>query len=101
MISMKLQESLMIFKALSDSSRLLIVSSLLQKPQYVEELAQRLNLADSTVSFHLKKLETAQLVYKEKQQYYVIFHLNEQIFDSTLRIWCLLLIPSLTRKTRG
>lgn len=82
---MNLHNSLNLFKALSDSSRLLIVSSLRQKPQYVEELAQRLCLADSTVSFHLKKLETAGLVYKEKQQYYVVFHLNEHVFDSTLK----------------
>jgi predicted transcriptional regulator len=82
---MNIQVSLTVFKALSDSSRLLIVSSLRQKPQYVEELAQRLSLAESTVSFHLKKLETAGLVYKEKQQYYVVFHLNEHVFDATLK----------------
>ncbi len=82
---MNLHNSLSVFKALSDSSRLLIVSSLRQKPQYVEELAQRLSLAESTVSFHLKKLETAGLVRKEKQQYYVVFHLNEHVFDTSLK----------------
>ncbi len=82
---MEIKTSLNIFKALSDSSRLLIVSSLRKKPQYVEELSQRLHLAESTVSFHLKKLEMAGLVFKEKQQYYVIFHLNEQVFDSTIK----------------
>jgi hypothetical protein len=61
-----------------------MVNALLEKPQYVEELAERLNLAASTVSFHLKKLEEARLVNKEKQQYYVLFSLNPAIFQLTL-----------------
>jgi DNA-binding HxlR family transcriptional regulator len=85
LMNMNLQDSLTIFKALSDSSRLLIVSALREKPQYVEELAQRLSLSESTVSFHLKKLEAAQLVVKEKQQYYVMFQLQERLFESSLK----------------
>ncbi len=82
---MEISDSINIMKALSDSSRLMIVNSLMEKPQYVEELAQRLNLAVSTVSFHLKKLEAANLVFKRKEQYYVIFHLNDNIFYTTLK----------------
>jgi len=81
---MLLSDSLNIIKALGDGSRLLIVDSLKQKPQYVEELAERLNLAVSTISFHLKKLEAAGLVYKAKEQYYVVFHLNEKLFCNSL-----------------
>lgn len=72
-------------KALADSSRLLLVNALMEKPQYVEELAQRLNLATSTVSFHLKKLESANLVTKIKEQYYFVYHLNKAAFQLTLR----------------
>lgn len=82
---MEISDSIILMKALADSSRLLIVNSLMEKPQYVEELAQRLNLAVSTVSFHLKKLEAANLVFKRKEQYYVIFHLNDRIFYTTLK----------------
>lgn len=81
---MKFQDSTQIIKSLADSSRLRIVNSLLESPHYVEELAERLNLAVSTVSFHLKKLEEAGLVRKEKQQYYVMFFLNPDIFQLTL-----------------
>ena len=77
-------ESLSVIKALSDSSRLLIISALKERPQYVEEIAERLHLAVSTVSFHLKKLEAAQLVTKVKEQYYVIYHLNTALLSLTL-----------------
>ncbi len=78
---MTLQNSIDILKALADESRLAIINSLMEKPQYVEELSERFNLAASTVSFHLKKLKKAGLVFPEKQQYYVIFHINREIFD--------------------
>jgi hypothetical protein len=72
-------------KALADGSRLMIVNALLDKPQYVEELAERLNLAPSTVSFHLKKMEGARLVRKSRDQYYLIYELNPELFDRTLK----------------
>jgi hypothetical protein len=51
----------------------------------VEELAQRHGLAPSTVSFHLGKLQKAGLVSSCKEQYYVVFRANEEIFNTTLR----------------
>lgn len=57
----------------------------MEKSQYVEELAQRLNLADSTVSFHLKKLLHAGLVYKTKEQYYLIYHVCDDVFRQPLK----------------
>lgn len=81
---MKIEQSTQIMKALADASRLRVVNALLDRPQYVEELAERLNLSPSTISFHLKKLETAHLVQKEKQQYYVVFSVNPAIFQLSL-----------------
>ncbi len=66
---MKAEQSLAIMKALADESRLAIVNSLLEHSQYVEEIAKRHDLAPSTVSFHLKKLEQAGLVKSRKEQY--------------------------------
>lgn len=74
-----------IIKALADESRLLILNSLLEKAQYVEELAERLRLSPSTISFHLKKLEEAGLVRKVKSQYYAIYHINTEILDLKLK----------------
>lgn len=78
-------QSIAIMKALADESRLAMLNSLLERPQYVEELAKRHALAPSTVSFHLKKLEQAGLVQSRKEQYYVIIAANEQLLQTTLR----------------
>lgn len=77
-------EAIKIFKSLSDKSRLMILKCLAKEPMYVERLAERISLTPSTVSFHLKKLEEAKIVKKEKEQYYVIYHMNEHILKSTL-----------------
>lgn len=82
---MDLKDSITIMKALADSSRMMIINSLLEKSQCPEELSERLHLAPSTISFHLKKLEQANLVIKEKQQYYSVFSLNNEIFHLSLR----------------
>jgi hypothetical protein len=78
-------QSLAIMKALADQSRLAIVGSLLERSQYVEEIAKRHGLAPSTVSFHLRKLEKSGLVSSHKEQYYVVFQANDEIFNTTLR----------------
>jgi hypothetical protein len=82
---MKTDQSIAIMKALADQSRLAIVNSLLERSQYVEEIAKRHDLAPSTVSFHLRKLEQAGLVSSRKEQYYVVFRANDEIFNTTLR----------------
>jgi DNA-binding HxlR family transcriptional regulator len=82
---MEISKSILIMKSLSDSSRLQVLNAIMDKSQYVEELANRLNLAVSTVSFHLKKLEEAGLVNKHKEQYYTVYSLNEDLFSLTLR----------------
>jgi DNA-binding transcriptional regulator YhcF (GntR family) len=82
---MEIEQSIAIMKALADRSRLAIVNALLEKPQYVEEIAKRHALAPSTVSFHLRKLEQAGLVSSRKEQYYLVIQLNQEVFDTTLR----------------
>ncbi|MBN2041395.1 MAG: metalloregulator ArsR/SmtB family transcription factor [Spirochaetes bacterium] len=72
-------------KSLSDISRLQVLNAVMDKPQYVEELANRVDLAVSTVSFHLKKLEKAGLVNSEKEQYYTVYSLNNELFNLSLR----------------
>ena len=51
---------------------------------YVELIAQRLALSPSTVSFHLKKLETAGLVTAQKEQYYTVYTLHEGALKQTI-----------------
>lgn len=82
---MDISKSIQILKSLSDTSRLQVLNAIMNKPQYVEELSNRLNLAVSTVSFHLKKLEKAGLVNKQKEQYYTVYSLNDELFRLSLR----------------
>lgn len=82
---MNAEQSIAILKALADQSRLSIINSLLERSQYVEEIAKRHGLAASTVSFHLRKLEQAGLVSSRKEQYYVVIQANDAVFNTTLR----------------
>lgn len=82
---MDITQSTQLAKALADTSRLKILGNLLERPSYVEELSERLGLAPSTVSFHLKKLESVGLVTREKEQYYVVYRANDALLDLTLR----------------
>jgi hypothetical protein len=83
--TMKLEERVGVLKALADPSRTLVVNALLEKPHCVEELAERLHLAPSTISFHLRRLEEAHLVTKTKTQYYLVYHLRSDILQMRLR----------------
>ena len=73
-----------LFKAFADESRLKIVAALLTGPKFVEQLAGQLNISVSTVSFHLKKLQSAGVVRAEKQQYYQIYYIDKDLMGSSL-----------------
>lgn len=78
------RDCIKVFKCLADKSRLLIINNLMEGPMYVELLSQRINLSASTVSFHLKKLEEADIVHSVKEQYYVVYHLNRDMLSMSL-----------------
>ncbi|MDF2538784.1 MAG: transcriptional regulator, ArsR family [Herbinix sp.] len=77
-------EAIKIFKCLADRSRLLILKSLVEEDMYVERLAKRLELASSTVSFHLKKLEDAGIVASRAEQYYAVYYIKEEILNTKI-----------------
>jgi len=71
-------EHLAILRALADSTRLTMLRTLGQTACSAEDLATRLGLAPSTVSFHLKKLEQAGLIKGHREQYYRIFTRDDE-----------------------
>ncbi len=77
-------EAIRLFKCLSDKSRLQILKSLAIEDMYVERLAERLGLTAPTVSFHLKKLADAGAVTSYKSQYYTMYSLNKDIFETSI-----------------
>ena len=78
------ENALILFKCLSDTSRLRIVQALTCGEMYTELLAERLELTPSTVSFHMKKLENAGLVVSRKEQYYTVYSLNREVLEKTV-----------------
>lgn len=81
---MQFTRSLAIAKALADRSRLLILKTLSEAPLCSEELAAKLDLAPSTVSFHLKKLTQAGLLHVQRDQYYTTHTLAPESLRITL-----------------
>ena len=77
-------DAIKLFKCLADKSRLQILKSLAMEDMYVERLAERLGITPSTVSFHLKKLTEAGAVTSRKSQYYMMYSLRRDIFDTTI-----------------
>ncbi|MBO4306499.1 MAG: metalloregulator ArsR/SmtB family transcription factor [Clostridia bacterium] len=77
-------EAISLFKCLSDKSRLQILKSLAIEDMYVERLAERLGISAPTVSFHLKKLADAGAVTSYKNQYYMMYSLNKEVFEVSI-----------------
>ncbi len=73
-----------LLKALSDETRLSIVSILAKEDCYVELIAARLGLSPATVCYHLKKMEAVGLVRCSRSQFYIIYALNREVFGRTL-----------------
>ena len=74
------QEVIRLFKCLADKTRLQILKSLATEDMYVERLSERLDLSASTISFHLKKLADIGAVSSYKNQYYMMYSLNKDVF---------------------
>lgn len=78
----KIQELLNFFKALADTNRLKIIGLLAQKDLSVEQMAEMLSIASSTVSHHLSRLSKAGLVSAHAEGYYNIYQLNAKKLES-------------------
>ncbi|WP_291581615.1 ArsR/SmtB family transcription factor [Clostridium sp. UBA6640] len=64
-------------KALSDKSKLEIISLLKAEPKYSLEIAEALNLTPATVSYHMGSLLECGMVVVEKKQGKVYYNLNK------------------------
>ena len=77
-------KAILLFKCLADKSRLQILKSLAIEDMYVERLAERLGITAPTVSFHLKKLADAGAVTSYKSQYYMMYSLIKEVFETNI-----------------
>lgn len=81
---MVLEEKARLFKALSDQNRLRILKMLQGKKLCVCEITAVLDLAPSTVSEHLKILESVGFIMGEKDGKWVNYMLNPRVSDPTV-----------------
>lgn len=77
-------QTVSLFKALADESRLKIISILLKQDSYSEYLASKLNLTAPTITYHMEKLMNANIVRSTKIQHYTIYSINREIMNTQI-----------------
>lgn len=80
---MGIQETL---SALSDKERRRILDILKKGKISSGDLAKEMNMTPQALSYHLKKLKNADLIYETKFKNFIFYELNLTIFDEVL-IW--------------
>ena len=73
-------------KAISDPVRREILESLKEDKLTAGEIAQRFNLTNATMSYHLKELKKAELILETKVKNYRYYELNISVFEEVL-LW--------------
>ncbi|MCK9282413.1 MAG: metalloregulator ArsR/SmtB family transcription factor [Melioribacteraceae bacterium] len=79
-----MEDNTKIFKALSDLNRLRILKALQTKTLCVCEIKELLDLANSTVSQHLKILKESGFIMEEKDGKWVNYKINSQPKDQRI-----------------
>ncbi len=71
-------------KAISDPARRDILEMLKSGKKSAGEIAERFNLTGATVSYHLSKLKSADLIAEEKYKNFIYYELNASVFEEVL-----------------
>lgn len=72
------------FKALSDSKRRDILNLLKERSMTAGELAEKFDMTNATMSYHLQILIDAGLIVFEKEKNYRIYSLSASIFEELI-----------------
>ncbi len=73
-------------KAISDPVRRNILEMLKKEKMTAGDIANKFNLTNSTVSYHLSYLKKADLVKEEKYKKYIYYKLNTSVFEEIM-VW--------------
>ena len=71
-------------KALADPVRRDILQMLRSGRKSAGEIGEKFNLTGATVSYHLAKLKSAELITEEKYKNYIYYSLNASVFEELL-----------------
>ena len=74
------------FKAISDPVRREILEMLRNERKSAGEIAQKFNLTNATVSYHLAQLKKADLVTETREKNFIFYELNVSVFEDIL-VW--------------
>lgn len=74
------------FKAISDPVRRKILEMLRNERKSAGEIAQKFNLTNATVSYHLAQLKKADLVTETREKNFIFYELNVSVFEDVL-VW--------------
>lgn len=73
-----------IFKALSDETRLNILILVSRRNICQKGISKYLGISDSAVSQHIKILKEVGIITGYKEGYYVLYHLNKDVFSTCI-----------------
>ncbi len=71
-------------KAISDPIRRDILAMLKTGRRSAGEIGEQFDLSGATVSYHLSKLKSADLVVEEKYKNFIYYSLNASVFEEVL-----------------
>ncbi len=71
-------------KAISDPARRDILQMLKSGRKTAGEIAEQFDLTGATVSYHLTKLKSADLIAEEKYKNFIYYELNASVFEEVL-----------------
>ncbi|MBR2782926.1 MAG: winged helix-turn-helix transcriptional regulator [Firmicutes bacterium] len=74
------------FKALSDPARRQILELLKKGPLAAGEIASHFNMTGATISYHLKILKQADLVFESREKNYIYYQLNTSVLEDVI-LW--------------
>ena len=74
------------FKALSDPARRQILELLRQGPLSAGEIGTHFDMTGATISYHLKVLRQADLIFESREKNYIYYQLNTTVLEEIL-LW--------------
>lgn len=77
-------ESVKLFKALGDETRIKILILLSKRNMCAKGIARHLNISEAAVSQHIKLLKEVNLIVGYKRGYHVVYDLNKDVINEAI-----------------